>query len=247
MDTEDDMEVGLVNQFSCLGTTDKDVLVAQLQKLVGPQLNASAAQFFLDMNNWNLQLAVGAYFDLTDDLNNPNQAGNGISSALAVVGTTTVYSMSLVDDISSVDDSSSVPPLSKFVKMWRIRNSGSQAWPSGSYLRFKSGSKMAVQEKIYLNPPVQASETRDVGAEFLAPEAQGTFSCTFQMCTPDGFCFGDEIWAIITVTSPHDMTLDLSERLQGMAVQAQSLQTCDFDHNNVDEPSATTDNNSMMS
>lgn len=52
MEMEDDMEVGLVQQFSCLGTTDKDVLVAQLQKLVGPQLNTSAAHFFLDMNNW---------------------------------------------------------------------------------------------------------------------------------------------------------------------------------------------------
>lgn len=52
MDVDEEMEVGLVQQFSCLGTTDKDVLVAQLQKLVGPQLNATAAQFFLDMNNW---------------------------------------------------------------------------------------------------------------------------------------------------------------------------------------------------
>jgi hypothetical protein len=52
METEEDMETSLVQQFNCLGTTDKEVLVAQLQKLVGPQLNASAAQFFLDMNNW---------------------------------------------------------------------------------------------------------------------------------------------------------------------------------------------------
>jgi hypothetical protein len=42
----------LQQQLSCMGTTDKDVLVAQLQKIIGPSLNPYAAQFFLDMNNW---------------------------------------------------------------------------------------------------------------------------------------------------------------------------------------------------
>lgn len=47
-----DIEQSLLQQFSCLGTTDKDELVQQLQKLLGSQLNYSTATFFLDMNNW---------------------------------------------------------------------------------------------------------------------------------------------------------------------------------------------------
>lgn len=42
----------LLQQFSCLGTTDKDELIKQLQKLAGDNINASTASFFLDMNNW---------------------------------------------------------------------------------------------------------------------------------------------------------------------------------------------------
>lgn len=47
-----DVEQSLLQQFSCMGTTDHDELVQQLQKLLGPQLNYSTAVFFLDMNNW---------------------------------------------------------------------------------------------------------------------------------------------------------------------------------------------------
>lgn len=47
-----DIEQSLLQQFSCMGTTDKDELVQQLQKLLGSHLNHSTATFFLDMNNW---------------------------------------------------------------------------------------------------------------------------------------------------------------------------------------------------
>lgn len=47
-----DIEQSLLQQFSCLGTTDHDELVGKFQKLLGTQLNYSTAKFFLDMNNW---------------------------------------------------------------------------------------------------------------------------------------------------------------------------------------------------
>lgn len=48
-----DLESSLLQQFSCLGTQDKDVLINQFQKLLSPnQLSAEGCAFFLDMNNW---------------------------------------------------------------------------------------------------------------------------------------------------------------------------------------------------
>lgn len=48
-----DFEAVLLQQFSCLGTTDKDVLIAEFQRLLGPnQLSPEGCAFFLDMNNW---------------------------------------------------------------------------------------------------------------------------------------------------------------------------------------------------
>lgn len=53
MDLNNDLDQHLLHQFSCLGTTDKDDLVKQLQKLLADShLNETTAAFFLDMNNW---------------------------------------------------------------------------------------------------------------------------------------------------------------------------------------------------
>ena len=44
----------LLQQFSSLGTQDRDVLIAEFQRLLGGSNNAdsSCAGFYLDMNNW---------------------------------------------------------------------------------------------------------------------------------------------------------------------------------------------------
>lgn len=51
-----DVEQFLLHQFSRMGTTDHDELVNQLQKVLGNQLNYTTARFFLDMNNWWVNL-----------------------------------------------------------------------------------------------------------------------------------------------------------------------------------------------
>ena len=67
--------------------------------------------------------------------------------------------------------------------------------------------------------------------EFQSPAEPGSYEMRWQMSTPEGYFFGDEIWAIVTVAP--DMTVGLTERLQSL--------TCD-----QDQPSTATDN-SMLS
>ena len=52
MDVDNDLDQQLVLQFSSMGTTDKEVLITEFQKLSGNQLNPEGCAFFLDMNNW---------------------------------------------------------------------------------------------------------------------------------------------------------------------------------------------------
>lgn len=49
---EDDIGAGLLRQFNCLNTNDKDSLIRQLQNLVGVHLNEQSARFYLDMTDW---------------------------------------------------------------------------------------------------------------------------------------------------------------------------------------------------
>ncbi|XP_058441572.1 protein ILRUN isoform X2 [Marmota monax] len=98
-----DLDPELMQKFSCLGTTDKDVLISEFQRLLGFQLNPAGCAFFLDMTNWNLQAAIGAYYDFES----PNIS---------------VPSMSFVKDVT-IGEGESIPPDTQFIKTWRIQNS----------------------------------------------------------------------------------------------------------------------------
>ncbi|KAG7254947.1 hypothetical protein CRUP_013878 [Coryphaenoides rupestris] len=99
-----DVDAELTQRFSCLGTTDRDVLVAEFQRLLGFQLDPAGCAFFLDMSNWNLQAAIGAYYDFeSPNVNAP--------------------SMSFMEDVT-IGEGESVPPDTPFTKTWRIQNTG---------------------------------------------------------------------------------------------------------------------------
>ncbi|XP_061651913.1 protein ILRUN-like isoform X2 [Phyllopteryx taeniolatus] len=101
-----DVDQELTQKFSCMGTTDKDILISEFQRLLGFQLNPAGCAFFLDMTNWNLQAAIGAYYDFES----PN-----ISAPC----------MSLVKDVT-IGEGESVPPDTRFTKTWRIQNTAPQ-------------------------------------------------------------------------------------------------------------------------
>ena len=52
MDVDNDIDSQLLQQFSSMGTTDREVLISEFQKLLGNRLNPESCAFFLDMNNW---------------------------------------------------------------------------------------------------------------------------------------------------------------------------------------------------
>lgn len=47
-----EIDQNLLLQFSCMNTTDRDELINQMQRLLGPSINYNTASFFLDMSNW---------------------------------------------------------------------------------------------------------------------------------------------------------------------------------------------------
>ena len=111
------MEVDeVVSQFGCMQTHDQDDLVNQMLRLVGANMNMSAARFYLEMNQWNVQAAVCSYFDLESA--NSNLPG-----------------MVFLADIT-IGEGESVPPNTPFVKTWRVENPGPDPWPPGVILRW---------------------------------------------------------------------------------------------------------------
>ncbi|KAK7486412.1 hypothetical protein BaRGS_00022336 [Batillaria attramentaria] len=103
MDVDSDLDGKLLQQFSSMGTTDREVLISEFQKLLGNTLNPDSCAFFLDMNNWNLQAAICSYYDFEQP-------------------SVTLPSMSLVSDVT-VGEGEAVAPNTRFVKTWRVKNS----------------------------------------------------------------------------------------------------------------------------
>ncbi|XP_047003246.1 protein ILRUN [Schistocerca americana] len=184
MDVDSDIDQTLLQQFSCMGTTDRDELVKQLQSLIG-NLNETAAVFFLEMNNWNLQEAVCSYFDFESPYKLP--------------------SMSLVRDVT-VGEGESIPPLTKFTKSWRVQNTGTEMWPDGCSLRFSGGDRLCAPERLAV-APIAPGCTLDISLEMVSPEQTGMYESKWRMVTPAGCYFGDVIWVIVTVAEGGTMAL----------------------------------------
>ncbi|CAG0914950.1 unnamed protein product [Notodromas monacha] len=193
MDVDGDFDQSLLQQFSCLGTVDKEVLVKELKKYVGEHLNDSTASFFLDMNNWNLQAAICSYFDFE----HPNGTGP------------TLPSMSFIKDVT-VGEGESIPPNTRFVKTWRLQNSGGDRWPEGVTLRFSGGHQFTTQDVVPI-PPLEPLQATDISVDMTSPSEPGIFQGKWRMSTAQGDYFGDVIWVILSVSEAG--TLGVTQQL----------------------------------
>ncbi|XP_050719920.1 protein ILRUN-like [Eriocheir sinensis] len=185
MEVDEDLEAGLLRQFNCMLTTDKEVLIKELQTLVGAHLNEHTARFYLEMNDWNLQAAVCAYFDL--------QSFNKLPQ------------MTFVKDIT-IGEGESVPPSTKFIKTWRIQNTGEEGWPSGCSLVYTGGEQMGAPPCVSVSP-LAAGEMTDVSVEMTSPACTGLYSSKWRMTTAQGSFYGDTIWVIVQVDSGGTLAL----------------------------------------
>nr|XP_008520950.1 PREDICTED: uncharacterized protein C6orf106 homolog [Equus przewalskii] len=166
-----DLDPELMQKFSCLGTTDKDVLISEFQRLLGFQLNPAGCAFFLDMTNWNLQAAIGAYYDFES----PN---------------INVPSMSFVEDVT-IGEGESIPPDTQFIKTWRIQNSGTEAWPPGVCLKYVGGDQFGHVNMVMVRS-LEPQEIADVSVQMCSPSRAGMYQGQWRMCTATGLYYGGE-------------------------------------------------------
>ncbi|BFZ04843.1 hypothetical protein BsWGS_07882 [Bradybaena similaris] len=174
-----DIDGRLLEAFRSLGTTDRDVLIAEFQAVLGNKMmNPDICAFFLDMNNWNLQNAVCSYYDFEQP-----------SSPLP--------SMTVLADMT-VGNGEAVAANTHFVKSWRIKNSGLDRWPPGCHLRFISGENLAVAERKMVDP-LDPGQTADVHVEMRSPSSNGVYVSMWRMATPTGSYFGEVITVQLVV------------------------------------------------
>ncbi|CAJ0947041.1 unnamed protein product, partial [Mesorhabditis belari] len=184
----DEVDNILSQQMSCMVTNDKEALVREFQKIIGDHsLTPETCAFFLDMSNWNLQSALGAFYDY------------GISNNAHLLAETNIslMSMGLVKDVT-IGEGESVPPNTRFTKTWRVRNTGSVIWPPGSLICFMEGQRMTPCEVVDVPCVVPGGEA-DVSVEMVSPSDPGIYQSRWQLNSPQRVPIGESIWCIISV------------------------------------------------
>ncbi|TMS36659.1 hypothetical protein L596_003767 [Steinernema carpocapsae] len=176
--------------MSCMATNDKETLVRQFQYILGENhaVTPEACAFFLDMNNWNLQAALGAYYDYGSS----NWQGLPPPEYIA-----RLPSMQFVKDIT-IGEGESVAPNTRFIKTWRFLNNGADPWPEDCFISFMEGQLLSEKARHPV-PSLQAFEMGDISVEMVSPAAKGIYQSRWQLNTVAGIPFGESIWCIIVV------------------------------------------------
>ncbi|XP_050084159.1 protein ILRUN [Anopheles aquasalis] len=180
----------LLGPFSSMITTDKDELIRQLQT-IGANMNQATATFFLEMSNWNLQAAVGYYFD--------------------TLGHAGMPSMKFLND-GTVGKGEKITPNTEFQLKFLVQNNGDMAWISGTYMCLKTPADTQAQATSALNkkfyvPSIATNESVLVTVQTVSPGLEGQYVTHWAMYTPNGFEFGETIVVGIEVCNTGTMAI----------------------------------------
>jgi polar amino acid transport system substrate-binding protein len=120
-----------------------------------------------------------------------------------------VDGMAWVADLSYDDNNMTSPPIiqpgQKFVKSWRVRNSGTCTWNAAYFLAYDHGNTPAAQmggQPVYVVGTVPPGATYDFHVELTAPTTPGVYQGFWQMRNNQGKPFGETIWVGISVPAP---------------------------------------------
>ncbi|UXI18805.1 28S ribosomal protein S18c [Sarcoptes scabiei] len=175
----DQLSSELLQKFSCLNTNDHEVLVREFKLLVGDKCCDSIAEFWLDMNNWNLQAAICAFFDYESSTPNFNYKLPSIIITIL--------------DVKHKD----LLPNSPFSFHFQLTNIGDESLPC-CCLKHCSGPPLFKEDRWIL-PQLGPQQTCDLNFPFIAPEMPGCHLTMLRISTITGQFFGEPIFIISNV------------------------------------------------
>lgn len=96
----------------------------------------------------------------------------------------------------TIPDDTVLPFGQKFMKSWRVENTGNVAWGQGYGLVHVDGEAMGAVGKRPL-PPTEVGETAVISIDFTVPARAGTHFSDWRFQDPDGNLFGDILFVRI--------------------------------------------------
>jgi len=88
-----------------------------------------------------------------------------------------------------------------FTKTWRVRNSGTDAWPDDTVLVFVGGERMGGPESMPIGR-VAPGEVKEISVNLTAPSTPGNYTGNWVLQTGGTRIPDSELWVSIQVTQP---------------------------------------------
>uniref|UniRef100_A0A8C6GND3 Next to BRCA1 gene 1 protein n=1 Tax=Mus spicilegus TaxID=10103 RepID=A0A8C6GND3_MUSSI len=107
-------------------------------------------------------------------------------------------SAAFVDE--NLPDGTHLQPGTKFIKHWRMKNTGNVKWNTDTKLKFMWGNLTlaSTEKKDVLVPCLKAGHVGVVSVEFIAPTLEGTYTSHWRL-SHKGQQFGPRVWCSIIV------------------------------------------------
>jgi hypothetical protein len=120
-----------------------------------------------------------------------------------------------VQDVT-IFDGTELAPGTQFTKIWRLRNSGSLAWPQQTQLVHVGGDEMGPIYAATLELPehgLAPDDEVEVSVDLVAPERPGRYVSHWRLVAPAGPKFGHRVWVLIQVVEKDEESPQMVESL----------------------------------
>jgi hypothetical protein len=115
------------------------------------------------------------------------------------------FNAKFVTDVT-IPDGTVLSPDATFIKVWRMRNTGTCTWEAGTKLVFSSGDQMGGPSDVPVAAPVAPGAEVDISVNLKAPGTSGTYQGKWRLQNHTGTFFGSDIWVKIVVPGPATST-----------------------------------------
>lgn len=141
----------------------------------------------------------------TPEDENETETSATVASTTSAETTPNPNKMVFVADVT-IPDGQIIPPGSKFVKTWKIRNTGTTTWTEDYKIRKWAGELFGASQYYLLGQEVKPNTEVDISIEFTAPLQNGEYTSYWILSDDQEANFGTTIYVNFVVGIPANPT-----------------------------------------
>ncbi len=189
-------------------TPDAAMIFTQAAQTVQAQLTRTALAMPTDTPTMTLE-PTATEMPVEPTATMPVESGVAATATTVVNNTTPVSSnpnkMLFIADVT-IPDNTVIAAGSKFVKTWKIKNTGTTTWTETYKIRNWAGGSMGAPSTILLGKSVAPNQETEISIEFTAPLKAGEYVSTWILSDKDEANFGETFYVKFVVGDPATAT-----------------------------------------